>query len=123
MMRRGFSLIEVLFALAIFATAGLAVMRTVTEHIRAVAWLEDMTFASYVAANQLVLLQLETSWPPSEQSRGEVEMANRTWLWQQQVSQVADDDLRQVVVKVSLTEQPEDVVYQLTTFIGRPHAN
>lgn len=121
MMRRGFTLIEVLFALAIFATAGLAVMRTVTEHIRAVSMLEDLTFASYVAANQLVLLQLETDWPPAEQSRGEVEMANRLWQWQQRVSRVEDDDLRQVEVTVTLAEQPEDVLYRLITFVGRPH--
>lgn len=123
MMRRGFTLIEVLFALAIFATAGLAVMRTVTEHIRSIAMLEDATFASYVASNQLVLLQLETDWPPKEQSRGEVEMANRLWQWQQRISQVEDDDLRQVEVSVSLAEQPDETLYRLITFIGRPHAN
>ncbi|MEE2025411.1 MULTISPECIES: type II secretion system minor pseudopilin GspI [Alkalimonas] len=123
MMRRGFTLIEVLFALAIFATAGLAVMRTVTEHIRSIAMLEDATFASYVASNQLVLLQLETDWPPAEQSRGEVEMANRLWQWQQRISQVEDDDLRQVELSVSLAEQPDETLYRLITFIGRPHAN
>lgn len=120
---RGFTLIEVLFALAIFATAGLAVMRTVTEHIRAVSMLEDMTFASYVATNQLTLLQLETRWPPAEQEQGEVELGNRQWRWQQRVTAVEDNDLRQVEVQVSLVEQPDEVLYQLITFIGRPHAN
>ncbi|MCH8537050.1 MAG: type II secretion system minor pseudopilin GspI [Alkalimonas sp.] len=122
MKQRGFTLIEVLFALAIFATAGLAVMRTVTEHIRAVTMLEDMTFASYVATNQLTMLQLDTTWPPAEQAHGEVELGNRQWRWQQQVTTVADDDLRQVEVQVSLAEQPDDVLYQLITYIGRPHA-
>ena len=122
MKQRGFTLIEVLFALAIFATAGLAVMRTVTEHIRAVTMLEDMTFASYVATNQLTMLQLETTWPPADKAQGEVELGNRQWRWQQRVSVVEDNDLRQVEVLVSLAEQPDDVLYQLMTFIGRPHA-
>lgn len=122
MKQRGFTLIEVLFALAIFATAGLAVMRTVTEHIRAVTMLEDMTFASYVASNQLTLLQLETAWPPPEQQQGEVELGNRQWRWQQRVTAVEDNDLRQVEVQVSLDEQPDEILYRLITFVGRPHA-
>ncbi|MDX1676316.1 type II secretion system minor pseudopilin GspI [Arsukibacterium sp.] len=117
---RGFTLLELLVAMAIFATAGLAIMQASAGHIRALSQIEEMTIAGYVANNQLQLAMLEPVWPPKEILQGEVEMANRQWLWRQQATTVPDADLRQLVVSVSLAEQPDDILLQLTTFIGKP---
>lgn len=122
MSSRGFTLLELLVAMAIFATAGLAIMQTSSAHIRAVSQLEELTFAGYVANNQLQLAMLDPKWPPKEQSQGEVEMANRKWLWQQQVSKPGDEDLRLISVSVSLSEAPEDILYQLQSYKGKPGA-
>lgn len=122
MSSRGFTLLEILVAMAIFATAGLAIMQTSSAHIRALSQLEELTFAGYVANNQLQLAMLDTQWPPKEQSTGEVEMANRKWLWQQQVSKPGDEDLRLISVSVSLAEMPDDILYQLQSYKGKPGA-
>ncbi|KKO48500.1 general secretion pathway protein GspI [Arsukibacterium sp. MJ3] len=120
MANRGFTLLELLVAMAIFATAGLAIMQASSGHIRALSQIEELTIASYVANNQLQLATLEPNWPPREIVQGEVEMANRQWFWRQQATTVPDAELRQLVLSVSLAEQPDDVLYQLKTFIGKP---
>lgn len=122
MRQRGFTLLELLVALAIFATAGVAIIQSSSNHMRTVWQLEELTIASYVANNQLQQAILETQWPPKETQQGEVTMANRNWSWRLRSTTVPDPDLRELTVAVSLAEQPETVLYQLKTYIGRNDA-
>lgn len=117
---KGFTLLELLVAMAIFATAGMAIMQSSSAHIRNLSQLDDLTIASYIADNQMQLALLETEWPGKENSQGEVNMANRSWLWQQQVSKLADEDLRLVKITVSLAETPEQQLFQLQSYRGKP---
>ncbi|HEX5792421.1 MAG TPA: type II secretion system minor pseudopilin GspI, partial [Rheinheimera sp.] len=103
-----------------FATAGMAIMQSSSAHIRNLSQLDDLTIASYIADNQMQLALLETEWPGKENSQGEVNMANRSWLWQQQVSKLADEDLRLVKITVSLAETPEQQLFQLQSYRGKP---
>ncbi|MBU0912982.1 MAG: type II secretion system minor pseudopilin GspI [Gammaproteobacteria bacterium] len=121
MKSKGFTLIELLIAMAVFATAGAAVMKTASEHMNSISHLEEMTFASYVAENQLNAVFLEKTWP-LKNGQKTVEFANRSWLWQQEIQKTADANFSAVVVKVSLADKPEKVVYQLQTFVGKPDA-
>ncbi|CAM5199539.1 type II secretion system minor pseudopilin GspI [Alishewanella longhuensis] len=117
---QGFTLLELLVALVIFATAGVAIMQASSNHLRAVWQLEELTVASFVANNQLQLALLEPNWPPRELQQGEVAMANRNWLWRLRATSVPDPDLRELNITVSLAEQPDVVIYQLKTYVGRP---
>ncbi len=121
MKSKGFTLIELLIAMAVFATAGVAVMKTAAEHMNSISHLEEMTFASYIAENQLNAVFLEKTWPLKNEQKT-VEFANRSWLWQQQIQKTADANFSAVLVKVSLADKPEKVVYQLQTFVGKPNA-
>lgn len=117
---KGFTLLELLVALVIFATAGVAIMQASSNHLRTVWQLEELTIAGFVANNQLQLALLEPSWPPRELQQGEVAMANRNWLWQLRATPVPDPDLRELNITVSLAEQPDVMIYQLKTYVGRP---
>jgi len=121
MKRNGFTLLELLIAMAIFATAGVAAMKVASEHARALTILEEQTLASYVAENQLNAAMLEKSWPLKNQQKT-VEMANRSWLWQQEIKKTADANFSAVMIKVSLADAPEKVLYQLQTYLGKPSA-
>ena len=121
MKSKGFTLIEMLIAMAVFATAGAAVMKAASEHMNSISHLENMTFAAYVAENQLNAVFLEKTWP-LKNTQKTVEFANRSWLWQQEIQKTADANFSAVIVKVSLADNPEKVVYQLQTFVGKADA-
>nr|WP_136250867.1 type II secretion system minor pseudopilin GspI [Ningiella ruwaisensis] len=117
----GFTLLEIMVALAVFALAGAAVIKSTGEHLRSVSMLQDITFATYVANNQLTKANLMANrrWPPETDERGEVEMNNRTWYWQQQVVKTADDDLLQVSITVYEDEQLSQAITSVTTYMAK----
>jgi len=117
----GFTLIELMIAMAVFAIAGVAVMRATTEHIRAMGIIEEMTMAGYVAENQLQLARLDTRWPP-QAAEGETEMAKNRWKWVLEVLETEDAEFRMLKVTVRPVEEPERIVSTLQTFIGRQSA-
>lgn len=116
----GFTIIEVLVAMAILAVAGVAVVRSTSQHINAISTVKDVTFSSWVAENRMVELQLDNKWPPSNNKKGKMEMAGREWYWRQKVEKVTDDKMRKVTVHVFANENDEESVYELMMFLGDP---
>ena len=82
---RGFTLIEVLVALAIVAVGMAAVMSALTSSAETVSYLRDKTFAQWVALNQIANLRLALQQPPVGNSDGDTDFAGRTWHWHQEV--------------------------------------
>ncbi len=119
---RGFTLIEVMVAVAVFAVAGAAVMKATFENLRSVTSLEEITFATYVANNQLTQasLQARVKWPLQKTRAGETSMAGRQWYWQRRVNKTADDGLFEVIVIVASDEQLNNEVTRVTTFMTKP---
>lgn len=119
MKHKGFTLIEVLFALLIFAITGAALMRAAADHIQGVGLIEDVTFATWVANNRLTQVNLSETWPPENNVKGEMEMAGRTWFWQQIVTKTNDDGLRSVEIVVSDNQDLSTPVTSVSTFIAQ----
>lgn len=117
----GFTLLEVMVAMFIFAVAGAAIVKTTTEHINSVGKLEEITFATWVANNQLTRasLQSEKAWPPKNNERGSVEMLDRTWYWQQEVQGTADADLKAVIITVGNDPEYKGSIISVTTFVAK----
>jgi general secretion pathway protein I len=118
--QQGMTLLEVMVALLIFALTGSAILKAAGDHLNNVGQVEAITFANWVASNRLNQLQMDTSWPPKNNLKGEVEMAERTWYWQQSVIKTNDEDLRSVTVKVGLNKDYGDSVTSVTTFVAKP---
>ncbi|MGH8397288.1 MAG: type II secretion system minor pseudopilin GspI [Gammaproteobacteria bacterium] len=117
---RGFTLIEVLIALAVLAIGMIAVISTAGTSTRQAAELRDDTFAHWVAMNELTTLRLAPAWPAVGTQKGDAEMAGQKWHWQANVSNTSDPDLLRVDIDVSSALTPGTVVNGLTGFIGRP---
>jgi len=118
--QRGMTLIEVMVALFIFAFAGVSVMKAVTEHLRGVSVLQELTFATYVANNRMTDVQLDQRWPPQNNLKGSEEMAGATWYWQQKVLETQEKDLLSVEILVSTDEAGEYVVTSINSFVAKP---
>lgn len=117
--RSGFTLIEVMLAMAVFAIAGVSLLGVADNNYRHISHLEEQMFANWVASNQLVEVSLDKTWPPKNNRKGEVEMAGRTWYWQQKVVKTANKELRSLVMEVRLNEDDELVSASLMTYLAQ----
>jgi len=115
----GFTLIEVMLALAVFSIAGIALLSSANNNVRNIGYLENKMFAHWVASNQLVAASLAQKWPPKNNVKGEVELAGRAWFWQQKVIKTTDKDMRAIVMDVRLHEDDELPLSSLTTYVSK----
>lgn len=97
---RGFTLIEVLVALAVLALALAAAIRGGGAYVGNQVYLQERTLAHWVARNALIELQLEPRWPGIGERSGSVEMADQEWEWRAKIEQSPDEDLRRIDVSV-----------------------
>ncbi len=99
----GFTLVEVLVALVIVAVGMSALMGALSSSARTVAYMQDKTFAEWVALNQIsnvrIVLQ-QGQVPPVGKSNGDVEFASQTWHWAQEVVASQVPGLVRIDVKV-----------------------
>lgn len=105
---RGMTLLEVLVALAIFATAAISVIRAVTQHINTVSYLEEKMFASMVADNQLATVMLHPD--KLAKTNGKQEMAGRDWYWKVTPVSTTGDLLKAFEVNVATAKDSSPVV-------------
>ena len=115
----GFTLIEVMLAMAVFSIAGVALLSAATNNARNISYLEDKMFANWVASNQLVATHLVETWPPKNNVKGEVELGGRAWFWQQKVVKTTDKNMRQIVMEIRLKESDELAIGSITTYVSK----
>ncbi|MDD9176675.1 MULTISPECIES: type II secretion system minor pseudopilin GspI [Aliivibrio] len=114
--KQGMTLLEVLVALAIFATAALSVLRSVTQHINTLGYLEEKTFAGIVVDNQMTLMMLDK--PPTVTKKGETELAGRTWYWTVSPVKTTSDILKSVDVSVSTNKDQKSPLITVRTYVA-----
>ncbi len=101
----GFTLIEVLVALAIVAAGMAAVLGALTSSADTVSYLRDKTFANYVALNQIAQVRLSGQAPTTGDTEGDSDMAGRKWHWHQTVSATQVPGM----VRIDVSVRPADV--------------
>lgn len=116
----GFTLIEVMIALAILAVASASLIKVASQALRQSASLEEHTLAYWVAENQLTQMQLEHDKITMGDRTDVVVMASHEWELTIHVSETADPDLKRAEVSVKLKENPKLMsLATLTGFIGK----
>lgn len=126
---RGFTLLEVLVALAVLSLSLGAVIQAAGDYTRNQGYLRDRTFAEWVARNQLASVQLSGQWPGIGQKKGDVEfpaagadIPAREWRWVMQVSQTPEADLRRLDIEVFRLKADDDEapLATLSGFMEKP---
>lgn len=98
--QHGFTLIEVLAAVAVLALALGATITGATQYAANAGYLRDKAIASWVARNKLVELHVAPAWPEKGKSDGTEEMAGREWPWRTEVLETPDPKIRRVDVYI-----------------------
>ncbi len=121
--RRGFTLIEVLVALAIVAFGLIAVFGQMSQTATAAFRLRDKTLASWVAHNKVTELRLSGEYPGVGTQSDDVEMANRRWHYEIKISKTEGDYLRRADVTVAFAEEPNRPLATVVGFLAQPSRN
>jgi general secretion pathway protein I len=102
---RGFTLIEVLVALAIVVIGMAAVMGAITSSAQTVSYMRDKTFAQWVAENQIATVRLSGQLVQAGNSDGDQDYAGTKWHWRQEVAATEIPGVMRIDVHV----RPADV--------------
>ena len=117
----GFTLLEVLVALAVLALTMGAVIKAVGGYTGNQAYLRDRTLATWVARNVLVDQQVKDAWPNVGELKGTSETGGREWRWVGTVSQTDEEDLRRLDVEVRPVDaEDSEPIAVLSGFLRRP---
>jgi general secretion pathway protein I len=117
----GFTLLEVLVALAVLALSMGAIIKGVGGYAGNQAYLRDRTLTTWVARNVLVDQQAKDAWPSVGELKGTTEMGGREWRWIGTVSQTDEEDLRRLDVEVRPADAEDSApLTVLSGFLPRP---
>ena len=98
----GFTLIEMLVALAIFSLAALALLRLEGATITSTSVLADRAIGQIVTRNLAVQVMTDLRAPTIGETTGSVVNAGRTWRWARLTKRT--DDARIVRVDLAVTD-------------------
>jgi general secretion pathway protein I len=105
--QQGFTLIEMLVALAIFSLAALALLRLEGATVSNTARLQDQAMAQIVARNLTVEALTDPVPPAVGQENGEVENGGRSWAWSRIVESSPEPRIQMITVRVQSRIGPE----------------
>ena len=113
----GFTLIELMVALAVLAIGMTAVLHSTSQAGHAGIFLKQKTIAHWVASNQAAELSINREWLEPGVTTGTETMARQTWNWEAEVQNTEVPELRLVTIRVSLDGEEKA---SLITFLGKP---
>lgn len=105
---RGFTLLEIMVALAIFSTLAAAVLSASQYVIKHSARVEERLLATWLADNQLNELRLQSRLAVGQLQQA-VTMNRRDWSLQQRISSTSDPRMLRVEIAVSLVGREQSV--------------
>ena len=100
----GFTLLEMLVALAVFSLAALALVRLQGVTLRTAADLDSKALGQIVARNLMVKVQTDPLPPSIGQADGDVTNGGRRWHWSRVVKPT--DDRRLLQIDLTVDGQP-----------------
>ena len=116
----GFTLVEVMVALAIVAIAVPALLFALFQQLDGTEYLRDRSIASWIATDRMSELRLVVAKQgavPKGELLGETRLAERDWYWwiEQQATEIPG--FIRVDVKVSIEAERTQPLHVLTAFV------
>ena len=118
--RRGFTLVEILVALAILAIALTAGMRALAQATDTASALKARTLALWVAQNRLAAAQVAVPWPALGTHEGEAQQAGARLAWREQITATPNPSFRKIEITVADPDVPDYALARIAGYIGTP---
>jgi general secretion pathway protein I len=120
MSSRGFTLVEVLVALAVVALGLTALMVAVSGTARTSGYLRDKTIAQWIALNRLTQVRLQVNKLGDTQDTGQVDFAGQKWHYDTRYFATQFQSMKRVVVRVypGDTKTKGNPIAESTGFLG-----
>lgn len=115
---RGFTLLEVLVALAIIAIALTAAVRAAGVSLDSSAQVKERMLASWVAQNRLAELTARHAFPELGTRSGTAAQAGRTFTWEEITGVTPNQNFRRVEIRVRAAGQ-EHVAATLVGYLAQ----
>ena len=115
--RRGFTLVEVLVALAIVSIALLSALRAAGQGTNNVGELRSRLLAGWVAENLLAEHRARADWLPLGIARGTSRQGGLDFAWREEVIATPNTAFRRVDVRVFATAEESHSLAHLAGFI------
>jgi general secretion pathway protein I len=120
MRTRGFTLLEVLVALAVLALSAAALMHQVQQSARLQQQLELKSVALALADSELAAIASSGQWPPLGRQGRQLTAQSLEWEVEAEVQATPSPELRRVEVRVRQADREEGApLAALTTYLGR----
>lgn len=116
----GFTLLEVIVALAVVSLGLIAAFNLVVQIGSGSLHMKERTFGSWVAANEITRIRLGREFPDVSEFDGDVEFGGIEYRWRATVSETGVEDLRRIDMEVAYAEAPDVVVASSVGFISPP---
>jgi len=116
---KGFTLLEVLVALAVISIGLGALWKGLGQEMIVASALPNRIVAGWVAQNRIILRQSTHQWPDTRTYTGSEDMGGRRWYWQEQVAATDEPLLRRVTVRVG-SEPGTLTLFNLEAYLQRP---
>ena len=115
---RGFTLLEMLVALAIVSVGLLSVSEALSRAVTVNEGLEERTVAVWIAGNKMAELRMSREFSASGENSSSVSMAGRNWKVVENYYSTSDPDIARIVVSVFI-EGEEASILNSTGYLSR----
>ena len=115
---RGFTLIEILVAVAILAVALAATTRAASVATDGALETRERVLATWAAENRVAELRARGIFPPAATTRLSVDQGGLSLVLEEAVTDTANPGIRRVDVAVSESRTPDRVLTRLTAYVS-----
>lgn len=115
----GFTLVEIMVALAIVAVALVAGFRSVAQSTDGAALLQKRTLALWVAQNQLAIAQLENQAPSPGEQQGNADQGGVSFVWTRTASGTPNPAFSKLEISVAEVDVPTYPLARITGYVGQ----
>ncbi|NOQ16755.1 MAG: type II secretion system minor pseudopilin GspI [Methyloprofundus sp.] len=118
----GFTLIEVMVALAVVAIGLLATLNAANQETRSAIMSQDKMTAFWLMKNKITEIRINEPWPATRQKKGSVKILEQKWYWQSTGKKTANPMIRKVKISFAQTiaNAKTDPVLEQTIYLGKP---